>query len=748
MHVLPVFLIALLGGQQVLDDFRYADTAAARAVWTADEGSPPVEVVTEQDRPILRLSAPFAAQPKLRRAVVDRRVHLDLSSPAGFVVEAAIDDPALIGGLTLYFRSGSGWYSAGKPAGKKGWRTLRFAKASFTVEGTPTGWDKIDGIRLSAWRPPGKGAGDTDVRFRRLAAFWHDVALVVPVQTPSRTEAELAVAKEAAHRLEAMSDELGLGSDLLDEEAIARGDLGRRRIVVLPSNFTPGDACIAALAKFVKSGGKLVIYAAANVPLRLREALQLAASPNSAVQESDRGAIFDYDVPADTREARNQLAATFGRLEPPLWKEMAQAELDRAGKVGPYETVTEVFDAVHPCTPAVLRRLNRARHDWKLANDLFAQGAYHRVIESAQAAHDSLVKAYLAAVESPPREGRAVWNHSGTGAFPEDPDSWNRSAKLLAENGFNMVFPNMLWGGLAHYPSKVLPRSVTFRRFGDQIQQCCAAAKRWGIEVHVWKVDFNLTTAPKDFIEKLRRQGRTQVSVKGEPSDWLCPSNPDNRKLELDSLLEVARKYPIDGLHLDYIRYPGREYCYCDGCRQRFEAASGRKVVSWPKDCFAGDRKDEYNEWRCRQISELVKTISREAKKVRPGLKISAAVFGSYPGCRESVAQDWPAWVKAGYLDFVCPMDYTADDAEFASLVRSQAKLVGGRVPLYVGIGATATGLHLTPDQVINQIIAARSLGASGFSIFNFSPQTAAVIIPAVGQGAGSRRAVPPHRTP
>jgi uncharacterized lipoprotein YddW (UPF0748 family) len=320
----------------------------------------------------------------------------------------------------------------------------------------------------------------------------------------------------------------------------------------------------------------------------------------------------------------------------------------------------------------------------------------------------------------------------------------------LAENGFNMIFPNMLWGGLAHYPSDVLPRSVTFRQHGDQIEQCCAAAKKYGIEVHVWKVNFNLATAPKDFVEKLRSQDRTQVSVKGEPSDWLCPSNPENQKLELDSLLEVVRKYPVDGLHLDYIRYPGRDYCYCDGCRHRFEAATGRKVpdADWPKACFSGDRKDEYNDWRCRQITELVAGISRKAKKLRPGLKISAAVFGSYPGCRESVAQDWPKWISKGYLDFVCPMDYSADDTEFASLVRNQLKLIDGRVPLYVGIGATATGIHLTPDQVVGQIILARSLGAAGFSIFNLSPQTAAQILPAVGQGAGSRRALPPHRGP
>ena len=41
-------------------------------------------------------------------------------------------------------------------------------------------------------------------------------------------------------------------------------------------------------------------------------------------------------------------------------------------------------------------------------------------------------------------------------------------------------------------------------------------------------------------------------------------------------MLEVARKYPVDGLHFDYIRYPGRDKCYCDGCRERFEAEIAR----------------------------------------------------------------------------------------------------------------------------------------------------------------------------
>ena len=112
--------------------------------------------------------------------VVDRRVRLDLSIPGQFVLEAAVDDPQALGSLTLYFRSGNGWYASGKPLEKKAWQSLTFSKASFGVEGNPAGWGKIDGIRLSVWRPPGTGVADTAVRFRRLAAVSQEVAVVVP----------------------------------------------------------------------------------------------------------------------------------------------------------------------------------------------------------------------------------------------------------------------------------------------------------------------------------------------------------------------------------------------------------------------------------------------------------------------------------------------------------------------------------------------------------------------------------------
>ena len=92
-------------------------------------------------------------------------------------------------------------------------------------------------------------------------------------------------------------------------------------------------------------------------------------------------------------------------------------------------------------------------------------------------------------------------------------------ARELAKAGFNMVLPNMLWAGRAHYASDVLPRSETFKEHGDQVAQCVAAAKKHGLEVHVWKVNYNLSGAPRAFVERLRGEGRLQVFVGGEPQN-------------------------------------------------------------------------------------------------------------------------------------------------------------------------------------------------------------------------------------
>ena len=131
--------------------------------------------------------------------------------------------------------------------------------------------------------------------------------------------------------------------------------------------------------------------------------------------------------------------------------------------------------------------------------------------------------------------------------------------------------------------------------------------------------------------------------------------------------------------------------------------------------------------------------------RTQPDIKISAAVFGGYPACVTSIGQDWVAWAKAGYLDFVCPMNYTEDTTDFTDLLENQLSRLPKGFTIYPGIGATATNSLLTADAVVGQIYLARFLGAAGWTIFDYSVDISDTVLPAIGMGIGAQPAQPAH---
>jgi uncharacterized lipoprotein YddW (UPF0748 family) len=234
----------------------------------------------------------------------------------------------------------------------------------------------------------------------------------------------------------------------------------------------------------------------------------------------------------------------------------------------------------------------------------------------------------------------------------------------------------------------------------------------------------------------MKAEGRTQVMFGGKAEDtWLCPSHPKNQKLEIDAMVEVATKYDVDGVHFDYIRYPGPEGCFCPGCRERFEKVLGAKVANWPADT----RKDEairakWLDFRREQITKGVAAVAEQVRKAKPKVKISAAVFPNWAVDRDGVGQDWKLWCEKGWLDFVCPMDYTPHVASFENLVKQQMEWAG-KVPCYPGIGLGVWSPGDNIVKLIDFIGVTRKLGTRGFTIFEYRAPEARDIVPLCGKG-------------
>jgi uncharacterized lipoprotein YddW (UPF0748 family) len=303
------------------------------------------------------------------------------------------------------------------------------------------------------------------------------------------------------------------------------------------------------------------------------------------------------------------------------------------------------------------------------------------------------------------------------------------------------IFPMMLTGGSAQFPNSQVPLADRARRYGDQVDQCVKAAHKNGLKVHVWKVCWSLDNAPDDFIAKMKKEGRLQMKADGKTAPWLDPAVRENAVMEIAALKELVKNYPVDGVHLDYVRYPSSDLSFSPASRKSFERWLGREVKHWPADVQAsGDLNGDFKRWRAATITQFVRDAHDAVKAIRPDVKFSAAVWGNYPDCMKSVGQDWASWLESGIVDFVCPMNYTVDRARFSALVRNQLALPNAAGRVFPGIGVTAAESQLEPDQVIEQVRALRKLGANGFVLYDLSHTLLDETLPALKSGATSAR--------
>ncbi len=440
--------------------------------------------------------------------------------------------------------------------------------------------------------------------------------------------------------------------------------------------------------------------------------------------------------------------AVVGHFFPEVWKDAVQKAIAGIGDLHGFASWDAVATAVKQAqaqgrdVAVAEQRLATANEAKTAAQDLFKQAKYPEALEQASAAKQGLRAATYPLARSREGELRAVWM-SGGGV-----DDWEAVMQDLAGAGFNAVFPMLCDAGGAYYESDVLPKAKDYQ--GDQLAACLAAARKYKIEVHPWRVDWRLSRATEEWKAKLREAGRLTKSKDGTEGDWLCPSDERNFKLEVDAMLEMVQKYPVQGIHFDYIRYHNANYCYCEKCHKNFERDAKVKVAKWPQDVLAGGPQYEaFQDWRREQITRVVREVHQRAHAIRPDIVVSAAVFSNWPSSRVSIGQDAAAWAQEGIIDLLMPMTYTNSNERLATLTKQHVALTKGRAIVAEGIGAFSSHSQFTgPDQLIQQIETSRRLGADGFCIFHYGTGLQQGFLPALAEGCTGPQTFTPMLRP
>ena len=210
---------------------------------------------------------------------------------------------------------------------------------------------------------------------------------------------------------------------------------------------------------------------------------------------------------------------------------------------------------------------------------------------------------------------------------------------------------------------------------------------------------------------------------KRNPADgkvYMDPANPYVRQYLLNIIDEIASRYQVDGIHLDYIRYPfqnpGRNfsYGYSTTARNQFRQLYGID----PMKISTRDRQNlwKWTEFKINQVNSFVANTSKFLKQKYPKLILSAAVF-PFPRHErfDKIQQDWESWVLNEEIDLLTPMTYALDTNRFQEITQP---LTNTRVLGSTLITPAVKLLNLPEIVVVDQIQAARDLPTGGYIIF------------------------------
>ena len=296
----------------------------------------------------------------------------------------------------------------------------------------------------------------------------------------------------------------------------------------------------------------------------------------------------------------------------------------------------------------------------------------------------------------------------------------DNTIKASKEIGITDLFIQVRRMNDAYYKSNIVPKATNLKENFDMLQYTINQCKKNNIRVHAWFVicrigreDYKktLNTAQISWLDK-----DNKGNLINEKNVFIDPSNEVARKYIVSVISEVINKYPVDGVHLDYIRYPNANFGYCNHSTKQFMLETGALAPIG----------EPFNNFRREQITKLVQEIriacNRKSKKiilsasvVSWGAPVSYTKLSSYV----TTFQDYEKWLKNNYVDYVMPMIYkrqhvNAQAREYINWLKVYSNHKSKIVPAIGGYLNTSEGIK-------RQITITEQAGFKNWIVFDFN---------------------------
>ena len=216
----------------------------------------------------------------------------------------------------------------------------------------------------------------------------------------------------------------------------------------------------------------------------------------------------------------------------------------------------------------------------------------------------------------------------------------------LQKANVNTVLLQTRVRGTTIYPSRYEPFDPCLTGKGgndpgyDPLSFAISECHKRGMELHAWVVAIPVGKWNNIGCKRLRDRYPNLMNKIGEEG-YMNPERRETANYLASICHEITERYDIDGIHLDYIRYP-------ETWKLKVSRSVGRE-----------------------HITNIVREIHKSVKSVKPWVKISCSPVGKfcsltrYPSegwnAYDKVCQDAQGWLREGLMDQLYPMMYFRD---------------------------------------------------------------------------------------
>jgi uncharacterized lipoprotein YddW (UPF0748 family) len=279
-------------------------------------------------------------------------------------------------------------------------------------------------------------------------------------------------------------------------------------------------------------------------------------------------------------------------------------------------------------------------------------------------------------IPRPQREFRAAWVATVSNInWPRKPGLSGEEQKQHAISildtlhacRFNAVILQVRPQCDALYPSTLEPWSqfLTGKQgqppepFYDPLKFWIEQAHDRGLELHAWFNPYRAHTGKEEPSEKSVVKTHPELTKRlANGLYWLDPSLKQTQDYSWNVVMDVVRRYDVDGIHFDDYFYPYPSYN---------DDKDFPDDDSWQAYQLSGGRLSR-NDWRRHSVDTFIKRIYTGIKKEKPYVKFGVSPFGIWrPGYPESISgldqynvlyADAKLWLNKGWVDYYTPQLY------------------------------------------------------------------------------------------